>query len=100
VKYNSEDNITPFKGNRKAPTPDDWKQLEDFAQELVDLVKAREISCVAWVATFTDKPTRTIADWLILPGVEGHVLNSALSIQQRDFEMGLWTVRPTDEETD
>ena len=98
MKPSQEDNITPFTGNRHAPTPNDWKELEEFVQELANLVSAREINSVAWIGTLADKPSRTLADWLVLPGVEGHVLNSAMSIQQRDFELRLWNPSPTGED--
>ena len=94
-----QDNVRDFTGNRHAPTPGDWRSMEDFVESLLKLVKDKELNSLSWVATLSEHPERAMSDLIVLPGAYGHSMNSALSIQHRNFEECLYNFSPTGEES-
>jgi len=81
--------VVGFTGPRKEPTPQDWAELEEMAQAILDGVRERRLTGLAYAAT-TSTPTLAQADFLVPPGCNLHELHSAAATLCSRLALSAW----------
>lgn len=83
------DNVVAFEGPRMAPTPDDYKEIIECLENLLEKAKNEELMALSYAyVSGRDIGGRSAhTNWICLPGTNKHVMMASVRYLEHDMLM-------------